>query len=652
MCKHCVLIQPGPFTLSLPADSPPTASGQLIHIKLDDLDGMNEPGPLMCNIYTCKCAKKRHQVYCADHRRHRDNARADAVRQMRLGQFEAEEKCKKQFTVYLTKWVMEVGVHIVKGKRGPAFSWCDFENSKSKAQMVDHDRVGRWFDHIGWLAYFTKDRLKTMSQAEQLWNEACNDLVGYPIRDFDGDGDCDCDGILCNKGKLRINKRCKGSGDDKVVARTREEETNKLVLGTARKTNPNEQFLTGLQRQLGHNLSAFSDTSTYTGIGSQFARTSSLAGDFCSIKDYDDDKKALGDEKKSKDDKKSAITFSGDIESDRGQAMLLLSTNLGKHLATIPPVIKSLRAALADVPVDDEQAGILRQTCVIREKALQMFCGIVGGVQNQKQAEDEWPGMQEQKPWDLINELPTCSVIAAGIKTRFKHSQSNEDITEGLKRYDEMFEVLVDGVRVSNISANALTQGWKQIQRQKLVQIQKDQKSRTVEAQKAAAKDVEQMRTAHEQAQALALTAATSDVIQAGQSGAARPAASTVSVFDIDFASFGCPKISAPSQPRTFNMPFICDATLDMARYENLGLMSSAFETNFPKSAPAKNVKERQATFELYKLPQAVIKTLETDVLMMAGLTPETCSTPKVISSSLDGQNTHAAVQRLTPHII
>jgi hypothetical protein len=83
--------------------------------------------------------------------------------------------------------------------------------------------------------------------------------------------------------------------------------------------------LTGLQRQLGHNLSAFSDTSTYTGIGSQFARTSSLAGDFCSIKDYDDDKKALGDEKKSKDDKKSAITFSGDIESDRGQAMLLLS---------------------------------------------------------------------------------------------------------------------------------------------------------------------------------------------------------------------------------------------------------------------------------------------------------------------------------------
>ena len=129
---------------------------------------------------------------------------------------------------------MEVGVHIVKGKRGPAFSWCDFENSKSKAQMVDHDRVGRWFDHIGWLAYNTKDRLKTMAQAEQLWNEACNDLVGYPIRDFDGDGDCDCDGILCNKGKLRINKRCKGSGDDKVVARTREEETNKLVLGTAR----------------------------------------------------------------------------------------------------------------------------------------------------------------------------------------------------------------------------------------------------------------------------------------------------------------------------------------------------------------------------------------------------------------------------------
>ena len=103
MCKHCVLIQPGPFTLSLPADSPPTASGQLIHINLDDLDGMNEPGPLMCNIYTCKCAKKRHQVYCADHRRHRDNARADAVRQMRLGQFEAEEKCKTQFTVYFNQ---------------------------------------------------------------------------------------------------------------------------------------------------------------------------------------------------------------------------------------------------------------------------------------------------------------------------------------------------------------------------------------------------------------------------------------------------------------------------------------------------------------------------------------------------------------------
>ena len=113
MCKRCVLIQPGPFTLSLPDDSPPTASGQLINIKLDDLDGMNEPGPLMCSIYTCKCSKTRHQVYFAGHRRHRDNARADAVRQVKLSQFEAEEKCNKAFTVYLTKWVMEVGVHIL-----------------------------------------------------------------------------------------------------------------------------------------------------------------------------------------------------------------------------------------------------------------------------------------------------------------------------------------------------------------------------------------------------------------------------------------------------------------------------------------------------------------------------------------------------------
>ena len=62
----------------------------------------------------------------------------------------------------------------------------------------------------------------------------------------------------------------------------------------------------------------------------------------------------VGDEKKPPVEKKSSIEFTGDIESDRGAAMLLLSTSLGKHVASIPPVIKASRAALAEVPVANE----------------------------------------------------------------------------------------------------------------------------------------------------------------------------------------------------------------------------------------------------------------------------------------------------------
>ena len=154
-----------------------------------------------------------------------------------MAAFEDEEKDKKAFTVYLHKWGLTVGVHTAPGRRGPPFPWAEFENEKKKEQQLDHDRAGRWFDHTGWLVYHMRERMKTQEEAEALWERACGNITAFPLRDYDGEGDCKCTSVLCQGGKLRINLRCKGSGDDKIIARTRESESNTLRTGTKRKTN-------------------------------------------------------------------------------------------------------------------------------------------------------------------------------------------------------------------------------------------------------------------------------------------------------------------------------------------------------------------------------------------------------------------------------
>ena len=163
-------------------------------------------------------------------------------------------------------------------------------------------------------------------------------------------------------------------------------------------------------------------------------------------------------------------------------------------------------------------------------------------------------------------------------------------------------EIISDVARVSSIAAAALSAGWKQVQKQKVATIQRDTKQKAAEGQRAAANDVENMRNAHEQAQALALSTMVADMRTANQT--ARPASSQRTLFDHDYGTLGCPALSGVASLPSFNAPIIMDFVLDLPKYENLGIMVSAFESTFPTSPAGKDAAQRQAKLELIKLPE------------------------------------------------
>ena len=42
---------------------------------------------------------------------------------------------------------------------------------------MDHDRVGRYVDHIGWLVHHMREWMKSDGEAEALWEEACANIT-------------------------------------------------------------------------------------------------------------------------------------------------------------------------------------------------------------------------------------------------------------------------------------------------------------------------------------------------------------------------------------------------------------------------------------------------------------------------------------------
>ena len=94
-------------------------------------------------------------------------------------------------------------------------------------------------------------------------------------------------------------------------------------------------------------------------------------------------------------------------------------------------------------------------------------------------------------------------------------------------------DILSDGVRVAGIAASAPTAGLKQVQRPKVVQIQRDTKAKQAEAKKAADADVRKMKEAHATTQAVAFAMNAGDLAAANQR--ARADASAKIIFDLDF---------------------------------------------------------------------------------------------------------------------
>ena len=94
----------------------------------------------------------------------------------------------------------------------------------------------------------------------------------------------------------------------------------------------------------------------------------------------------------------------------------------------------------------------------------------------------------------------------------------------------------------------------------------------------------------------------------------ARSATFQRTAFDYDYGTLGCPALSGVAGPPSFNVPIVMDFVLDLAKYENLGIMVSAFESTFPKSLPAKDAAQRQAKLELFKLPENVKASLQAEM--------------------------------------
>ena len=72
-----------------------------------------------------------------------------------------------------------------------------------------------------------------------------------------------------------------------------------------------------------------------------------------------------------------------------------------------------------------------------------------------------------------------------------------------------------------------------------------------------------------------------------------------------------------------------------------MGIMVSAFESSFPKSPPAKDPAQRQAKFELIKLPEAIKGSLHADMTSVVGFTLASTCSPQDIANSLEGQDSH-----------
>ena len=60
--------------------------------------------------------------------------------------------------------------------------------------------------------------------------------------------------------------------------------------------------------------------------------------------------------------------------------------------------------------------------------------------------------------------LPSAAELFATISSKLAACEQRVQIVEGLAWFDEIVEVLAEGIWVSSIAASAAVSGWKQVQ--------------------------------------------------------------------------------------------------------------------------------------------------------------------------------------------
>jgi hypothetical protein len=218
---------------------------------------MHPKDPKQCKHALCTCKVAGKQAFCTRHRKLSDNMKKDAGRQGEEELIAAMDVSSMEYANLLDKYESDVGLPSTPGSLAGAFAWAEFKKTYSTETSVDDQGEVLKVDHVDYVAYQMRKRMKTKEQANIDWFESVLDREGFPKRDWGGKGECgvtlNCQREECAGGKVRLTI----VGQDRIIASQKSAEASVVTVASKQKKKPNAADIDSLRNDLGQGHDKF-----------------------------------------------------------------------------------------------------------------------------------------------------------------------------------------------------------------------------------------------------------------------------------------------------------------------------------------------------------------------------------------------------------
>jgi hypothetical protein len=211
----------------------------------------------LCKHAQCTLKKAGKNSFCTKHRKLNDNMKSDAARAGESTLIDNMDITCMDYADLLDKYEIDVGLPSVTGNTAGSFAWAEYKKTFSTETSVDDQGEALKVDHVGYVAYMMRERMKSKEQANIDWFEAVLDRDVFSKRDWGGKGECgvtlNCQREECAGGKLRLHI----VGQDRVVASQKSTEASVVTAAGKQKKRPNATDIDSLRNDLGQGHDKF-----------------------------------------------------------------------------------------------------------------------------------------------------------------------------------------------------------------------------------------------------------------------------------------------------------------------------------------------------------------------------------------------------------